>query len=803
MASNYRYTDSLAGPGTTSGAAKSGRLKGKARKAAKQQKTPTVAAAKEGSDPSPKSKYVLAIRDFVPLAKFIASNLTTTPVEDNNTAGIPSFFSTALDRAIQVRKKFSSLLKDAGESLSAQADKTHEHFITILEKVRTVFLHVDGASGMESTNDSTKNANDKSGAEAKFFNFNLFETLRVYEPSEDFLNSSDAVHPAASLPIDLEYTTESDMSETECMLALTALFKDFINLREEINSLWNEYRTGKIDLAAAAVGVNLAIELARSLEEDIAPLLESHGGSTEVLPHYYGMVCESMDLDFSEKERPSDDMNFECYNVGSTFLYNAVNLLAAIQSAAPFNAKQMPCYNGKFGWYDSKAETVDNRQRWAQEKAALLEVASDIAMLTEFKGIPVIDEFARGIKHMFESREIPIWLCFAAQNYLDTLHFFGPDIKKCVAEFDRFNATTTQRLDRIIGSVESDAKKIIGNMRDMLKVKKDGYDIFTVARIAANGIDRPSSFFLHNPLFCGLWINYVRMNFHQNGVVYAAKPGALLHTVQLYTAVRQHQQEHSVPVVEWPDLDRVIDMQGYQAFFVGGEPTTSPEAHFKNYCMSRSVSPTNWLAAAKRRKGKGGKVDMAKSRAGVRELKLKSPLSRYTGSRSEKHGRVESAPKNKGQSPWPKRYMWGAEGTTYVCISRKFFDLQPKWFDYVSGVMLKDKVTNKGWELLLELFGGTVQILKGVLSVSVADVVQGAISLGDAFNEEKMRQEANLKGFLTVIGDAVDIENKARKNGKEKKTEKPNVTNILILVQHIEAGTYSPRDLGSRPREIE
>ncbi|KAL6918993.1 hypothetical protein FSST1_003019 [Fusarium sambucinum] len=159
--------------------------------------------------------------------------------------------------------------------------------------------------------------------------------------------------------------------------------------------------------------------------------------------------------------------------------------------------------------------------------------------------------------------------------------------------------------------------------------------------------------------------------------------------------------------------------------------------------------------------------------------------------------------KNKGQSPWPKRYMWGAEGTTYVRISRKSFDLQPKWFDYVSGVMLKDKVTNKGWELLLELFGGTVQILKGVLSVSVADVVQGAISLGDAFNEEKMHQEANLKGFLTVIGDAVDIGNKARNDGKEKKTENPNVTNILILVQHIEAGTYSPRDLGSRPREIE
>ncbi|KAH7006400.1 hypothetical protein EDB82DRAFT_473066 [Fusarium venenatum] len=166
----------------------------------------------------------------------------------------------------------------------------------------------------------------------------------------------------------------------------------------------------------------------------------------------------------------------------------------------------------------------------------------------------------------------------------------------------------------------------------------------------------------------------------------------------------------------------------------------------------------------------------------------------------------EHAPaKNKGQSPWPKRYMWGAEGTTYVRISRKMFlgDHHPAWFDYVSGVILKDEVTNKGWELLLEVFGSTVQILKGVLSVSVADVVQVAISLGDAFNEEKMHQEANFKGFLTVIGDEIDLGNKARKDGKKKKAEEPNVTNILILVQHIEAGMYSRRDLGSRPREIE
>ncbi|KAF5229150.1 hypothetical protein FAUST_10622 [Fusarium austroamericanum] len=160
--------------------------------------------------------------------------------------------------------------------------------------------------------------------------------------------------------------------------------------------------------------------------------------------------------------------------------------------------------------------------------------------------------------------------------------------------------------------------------------------------------------------------------------------------------------------------------------------------------------------------------------------------------------------KTKGQPPWPKRYIWAAHGTTYIRIGDRFIpSSNDKWFDYVSGVMLKDTVTNKGWAVLLEVFGSTVQILKGVLSVSVAEFVGGVLSLGDAFDEKKMHEEANLRGFLTSIGQAVDVGNKARKDGKKKPAEKPNVTNILVLVKHIDSGEYSPRDLGSRPREIE
>ncbi|KAF9773358.1 hypothetical protein IL306_008854 [Fusarium sp. DS 682] len=146
----------------------------------------------------------------------------------------------------------------------------------------------------------------------------------------------------------------------------------------------------------------------------------------------------------------------------------------------------------------------------------------------------------------------------------------------------------------------------------MVTVKINGVDIFTACRMALNrssrndSASRSSSFLLHNPLFCGLWIHYARVLLRQTGFRYAAKPGAVLHTVQLYTAVRQQQQqqEHLVSVPEWPDLNRLVAMQGLQAFFVETGPPASLQAYFENYCMSRGVSPANWLAAANRCKGK-------------------------------------------------------------------------------------------------------------------------------------------------------------------------------------------------------
>ncbi|KAI5462203.1 hypothetical protein BGZ63DRAFT_403462 [Mariannaea sp. PMI_226] len=687
-AKQHGYKAPLASP-SPSGVKKStgkpppGRSKGKPRKkagkkAAQQQRkqkqlhaSPSSLDAKSTPDRLQKAKYVLAIRDFVPLAEFIASKLvgTTATTEVENGAEIPSFLSTTLERVIHVRKTFAARFSETDVHLNTQTNATHAHFVSVLEKVQHVLFKA-GADGNANTanimsiNEATRDVHDESTKEPKVENFNIFQVLQVYEPAEDLSNESDDM--ARSIPssvIDIEYTVEDDESDAECMFVFAALLNDIFKLREEVQNLWSEYRSKKIDLAAAANGANIAIELARSMEDEVAPLLNKHGSARTLIPRYFSAACRVLGRDCSQRERASDDVNFACYDIGVTFLYNCVSFLESIRKATPDSARKISFYNGKFGWYDAQSsnwEKMDNRQRWAQDKAAMLEVVSDIMLLSELKGIPVHDEFARGIDAMFETQEIPIWLCFAAQNYLDTLHFLGPDVSRALAEFHHMNKATAELLDGVeMEGQKADVKNDIDDLRSMLQVSIDGMDIFTITRMIANldshlvNTGRPSSFLLHNPLFCGLWIHHLRVPVHQTGVRYAAKPGALLHAVQLYTAVRQQQHERdgsSMTVPEWAFIDKIVELQGLQAFFVGNEPPTSLQAHFKNYCMSRGVSPANWLATVNRRKGKQGSVNMQTSRAGIREFNFKAPVSLSCAAQAQR-----------GVAPGMARRVWNAE----------------------------------------------------------------------------------------------------------------------------------------------
>lgn len=231
-------------------------------------------------------------------------------------------------------------------------NKTHAHFVVILEKVHELLFKPQA----EATNTNTgytaaEAAMNDTKTMASSRKSNIFSVLQAYEPSEEFLNAPDVASTIHQVQ-EFNFVAEEEDAGSECIFAFMALMQDFERLREEIFDLWEAYQDGKIDLAAAAVGVNLALELAKTTEEDISPLLKKHGGIMVLIPTLYTAACSALDLDPDYRARPSDEMNFSCYEVGASLLFNVASLLQAIRKGLPYGSKEVPRYTGKFGNFD-------------------------------------------------------------------------------------------------------------------------------------------------------------------------------------------------------------------------------------------------------------------------------------------------------------------------------------------------------------------------------------------------------------------------------------------------------------------
>lgn len=159
------------------------------------------------------------------------------------------------------------------------------------------------------------------------------------------------------------------------------------------------------------------------------------------------------------------------------------------------------------------------------------------------------------------------------------------------------------------------------------------------------------------------------------------------------------------------------------------------------------------------------------------------------------------------------KYTWRSDGDTWIKIYMHPYRTSSTnphnaggyndhaytgWFNYVSGLELKAEPTD-GWKVLGTLFGSMSKILSGVLTINVASCVEGAFQFADLFDEEKMREKSDARGFATAVAEMVDTVKK-KIPGKEK-VEKPNTTNVYILNQnylHIDV-----RDFGTRAHGIQ
>ncbi|KAJ4308456.1 hypothetical protein N0V84_012091 [Fusarium piperis] len=561
------------------------RLKGKARKKGKAQ----TQTKTHNNNSTSKGKYVLRIRDFEPMAGFIAKLESITVPED---------FVIALERVIWVRKTFIDMLVANGIQTDSSSEKTHSYFADVLEKVGQCLQPLVTAPAF-------KAPEPKAASKSKNPLSNIFEALEVYTPSEDFLNA-----PAAAVPKtkpDVEYTVEEGDTLGDAIFALVSLLDDFSRLREEVRSLWKRQLDGSLDLAAAAVATNTAFELARSIEDEVKPLLDKHGGVADLIVLYFSKVCTACGIDAEMKEH-GDPYNMEAYDLAKGCWANGITML---KSYAVGNAGDhiISKYNGKFGWYD---ETVGdsastNRGKWEQDFGAFNGVITELQFLSSNmgQGARIEDELIRGVGPLMKSTEhggepdVRLWLAFALQTYIEVLQSFG---KNCGSAYKQMQREC-RRIKKTMINVPYRSAERHSVLKSVTKWDSDPIWECRDKMIALGGMAPPNvpkfQFLRQNPIHCGLLLHEIRTNFHVSGVRYAAHSGGLMVTTQLYHAL--HNEKLLPEEVVWEDLDEFWERQGNSAFFVG-DPPMDREGYFRNYCLSLGVSASNW--ANNKRKGK-------------------------------------------------------------------------------------------------------------------------------------------------------------------------------------------------------
>ncbi|KAK4236323.1 hypothetical protein C8A03DRAFT_45672 [Achaetomium macrosporum] len=527
-------------------------------------------------------KYIVALADFVPLAKFIAGAANARPVS------VPDSFVVTINRLIAVRAGFGKRLAEHGLKPDDGADARHSYFLGILEAVR------DALRPRMSTPAAAAAAAPRSSDEAADGLANRFSALTMYEPSEAFLNAPSIERPQPVREDKTAYEAEQQVSIQDPLSAMSMMMDDLSRIRSVINWIWSNYGSSNFDLAASAVATNTATELAHSIIDDVVPVFEHHGGTWNVL------------------NKIADRIYLIAYRILKSFL-------------DVLKSRDLPlAKEGFFGKYNaaSDAATKTGQQLADEDTILLMEFFTELMVVIRLiPNYPVQDDFLRGMREMDQTRQVPFHLVFAAQVFLDIHHTLRAKAAsggvRAVVE-----ATVMHReLDRHfefhrdlkIATWPAVNEHLVRELRrEMDWVLKDPVYQAKVRAMRQRGMPvaptiRPHRILHYSPVLAGLMLFQLRIRTYKVGMAVANTWGSVQYAYHLYHALQTRRLLRG----PWMDM-------GVAHFFVG-DPPRSLDGCFKKFCLQMGVTAAALANPRQRRRQQHGVgVNMLASRAGLR-----------------------------------------------------------------------------------------------------------------------------------------------------------------------------------------
>ncbi|KAL4779928.1 hypothetical protein BJX76DRAFT_339386 [Aspergillus varians] len=558
----------------------------------------------DANDAANAAPYCVTTKDLQKLADVVADSALT----------VPRSVLTIAKRAIKLRKTVTSWFLGQGESAS---DKRHAHFITALEKIcETLEWKINQASAKPDAKKSqqppTDDEQSEDGEAATFLN--KFAALTMEEPQDTAAQTQQT--PTESKKFVKVTVVEEDDSEAadlylgHLFFKTLCLLRDLHSMRKFLSITWSEYQDRKIDLMNAAVVTDTTLQLAQDLVKD----LEADWRTTltsEKNDNIQNLVFNLAVMNRGGSTAPSMEIglpyNKNMANVAEWCYIPTRILLESFANVLQVN--HLPVFKkGHFGMYDPKAnrERMSLGEKFNEDRIILLSILPEFCMLDMFKiQLPMEDVLTRGLAEFAKTKQVTLWLCFAAQIFLDVHHAMrhsalgafadlrmcGLRIQKTIEEYQQLSNTHPppkfwpkegdQEIQDISTAVQS---WIIQDLFHDLRVQ--------------SGLDRvgppPEKHTLlsQHPILCGLFLFNLNLRMQSVGQQLVTQWYDVQQLAFLYNLVVKSSPMHKG--LRWPDMDAFIKIHGESHIFIGSRPKNAAESLQRLELASGISSATNF-----------------------------------------------------------------------------------------------------------------------------------------------------------------------------------------------------------------
>ncbi|KAF2447907.1 hypothetical protein P171DRAFT_453049 [Karstenula rhodostoma CBS 690.94] len=545
--------------------------------------------------------YTLPTKEWTAHAEFLVG--LADPI-----VSVPEKLAALLDATIGLRQLYSNTVAAILDDTDTKKDSDDRHafFLNVLKNVRSILSPLlpkrPEAQSTPKTIDEV---------------MNIFTHLELQEPSEAFKQAPDVT--PANAPI---YKAERPNDMEEAYFALHLLLRDFAKLRTEVSHAWAGYKNGGHDIVAASITTNVAVDLARSMIEELKNMFAPYGGILKMYQIFYASQCVPAGISektspkelkriLDQRERPGDEMNFAMYKVASDVMWPAHLLLDAWCEMHKVNPHP-EMKRGFYGTYNpaSNREQKSNREKFREDKILLLENLPEFyfyCRTTKPNPPPVEDEFIRLLRTMFETKQVTLPLVFATTLFLDIHNMLRSQV-------DNGFKRLTDAMHYVVGDIKEEFEFHADIKMDTWPKQNDDvmqHFIETIEfwvhkdhqRENAPKIGRiftpePFHLFRKHPWWCGLWKYWALMQFHEFGIAFVNAWGSVMSCTHLYNAVGGGGRKDLM----WKDLDVVIGLQDPKTFFIGEAPTT-PDDCLKRFALAMGASAASLAKSTRKKKG--------------------------------------------------------------------------------------------------------------------------------------------------------------------------------------------------------